>query len=133
MRRLARGRWRSLALAACGEDGGIDAPAACGAAGWSRPVRPADELTISQWPLYVDPGKDGTVAQFEGDTGIDVEYVEDINDNAAFFGKMQPLLADGESGGRSMITVSDWLARRCTTSATSTSSTTRSFPTSRRT
>jgi hypothetical protein len=23
------------------------------------------QLTISQWPLYVDPGKDGTIAEFE--------------------------------------------------------------------
>ena len=96
--------------------------------------KPGDQLTISQWPLYVDPGKDGTVAQFEGDTGIDVNYVEEINDNAEFFGKIQPLLADGESGGREP----DHAQRlagdaRCTTSATSTSSTRRSCRTSRRT
>ena len=98
----------ALALAACGSDGG-DASATSG-----QQLVPAgeagDELTISQWPLYVDPGKDGTVAQFEGDTGIDVAYQEDINDNAAFFAKIQPLLQDGESGGRDTITVSDWLA-----------------------
>jgi spermidine/putrescine transport system substrate-binding protein len=70
------------------------------------------QLTISQWPLYIDPGKNGTIAQFEADTGIDVKYIEDINDNAEFFGKMQPLLSDGESGGRSLITVSDWLAAK---------------------
>jgi spermidine/putrescine transport system substrate-binding protein len=69
-------------------------------------------LTISQWPLYIDPGKHGTVAQFEGATGVSVNWIEDINDNAEYFGKMQPLLARGESGGRSMITVSDWLAKK---------------------
>ena len=74
--------------------------------------KPGDQLTISQWPLYVDPGKDGTIAQFEGDSGIDVKYVEEINDNNEFFGKIQPLLADGESGGRSLITLSDWLATK---------------------
>ena len=100
----------ALALAACGSDGG-DASSTSG-----QQLVPAgeagDELAISQWPLYVDPGKDGTVAQFEGDTGIDVAYQEDINDNAAFFAKIQPLLQDGESGGRDTITVSDWLARQ---------------------
>jgi len=71
-----------------------------------------DQLTISQWPLYVDPGKDGTIAEFEDETGIDVSYIEDINDNSEFFAKLQPLLAKDESGGRSVITVSDWLARK---------------------
>jgi len=41
------------------------------------------ELTISQWPLYIDTGKTGTVAQFEQATGVDVKYIEDINDNAS--------------------------------------------------
>jgi spermidine/putrescine transport system substrate-binding protein len=99
-------------VAACGDsgiEGGATAdvqtvPAAKG--------EPSGEVTISQWPLYVDPGKDGTVAEFEDKTGVDVKWVEDINDNVEFFGKMQPLLAKGESGGRSMITVSDWLARQ---------------------
>ena len=50
------------------------------------------ELTISQWPLYIDPGKKGTIAEFEKATGVDVKYVEEINDNDQFFGKMRPLL-----------------------------------------
>lgn len=70
------------------------------------------KLTISQWPLYIDPGKHGTLAQFEADSGVTVNWVEDINDNAAYLGKMQPLLSRGESGGRSLITVSDWLAKK---------------------
>ena len=96
--------------------------AGCGSGGIGGNTGPATEvdasgpvkgqLTISQWPLYIDPGKNGTVAEFEGKTGVDVKYIEDINDNSEFFGKMQPLLAKGESGGRSMITVSDWLANQ---------------------
>ena len=69
-------------------------------------------LTISQWPLYVDPGPKGTVREFERETGVDVEYLEDINDNVEFFGKMRPMLERGDSGDRSLITVSDWLAAR---------------------
>jgi len=69
-------------------------------------------LTISQWPLYIDPGKGGTLAEFEKATGVDVKWVEDINDNSEFFAKMQPLLSNGDSGGRSLITVSDWLAKK---------------------
>jgi spermidine/putrescine transport system substrate-binding protein len=103
----------ALALGACGSDSGIGG-------GSSKDVQtvpaadgpPSGELTISQWPLYVDPGRDGTVAEFEQKTGIDVKWIEDINDNVQFFGKMQPYFDKGESGGRSMITVSDWLARQ---------------------
>jgi len=69
-------------------------------------------FTFSQWPLYIDPGKNGTVAQFEKDTGIGLKYVEEINDNDQFFGKLRPQLERGDSGGRSMITLSDWLAAR---------------------
>ncbi len=103
----------ALALAACG-DSGEDANAPDTSSGHAMvPTgEPGDELAISQWPLYVDPGKDGTVAQFEQETGIDVSYHEEINDNAEFFAKMQPLLTEGESGGRDSITLSDWLARQ---------------------
>jgi spermidine/putrescine transport system substrate-binding protein len=100
----------ALALAACG-GGELGGDSGSGP-GVVPAGEPGNELTISQWPLYIDPGKDGTVAQFEGDTGIDVKYIEDINDNAEFFGKMQPLLSNGESGGRSLITLSDWLAAK---------------------
>jgi spermidine/putrescine transport system substrate-binding protein len=74
------------------------------------PVR--GKLTISQWPLYIDPGKKGTIAEFEKKSGVDVKYVEDINDNDQFFGKIRPLLERGDTGGRSMIVLSDWLAAR---------------------
>src|SRR3954467_9988411 len=92
--------------AGCGSGGG--------ATGKEGPVVPPGpvkgNLTIAQWPLYIDPGKHGTVAQFEHDTGVSVKWVEEINDNVQFFGKVRPELANGQSGGRSMITVSDWLA-----------------------
>ncbi|MDX6626731.1 MAG: spermidine/putrescine transport system substrate-binding protein [Solirubrobacterales bacterium] len=107
--------WTALLLAliaGCGGSGieaaGNEEPAAEVDAG--GPVE--GKLTISQWPLYIDPGKHGTLAQFEADSGVDVNWVEDINDNAAYLGKMQPLLSRGESGGRSLITVSDWLAKK---------------------
>jgi spermidine/putrescine transport system substrate-binding protein len=100
-----------LLIAGCGssgiEESGDKTAAAVDASG---PVE--GKLTISQWPLYIDPGKHGTLAEFERATGVDVKWVEDINDNAEYFGKMQPLLARGESGGRSLITVSDWLAKK---------------------
>jgi spermidine/putrescine transport system substrate-binding protein len=68
------------------------------------------DLTIAQWPLYIDKGDGNTLDEFEQATGVQVDWNEEINDNLIFFGKMQPLLTEGDSGGRSLITVSDWLA-----------------------
>src|SRR5215208_4293955 len=69
-------------------------------------------LTISNWPGYIDPGKNGTVPEFEKESGVKVKYIEDVNDNNTFFGKMQPLLEQGESGGRSIFVVTDWMAKQ---------------------
>ena len=100
------------AAVGCGGDSGIESTGDSAPAE-TVPAGPVEgEMTIAQWPLFIDPGKDGTIAQFEEDTGVDTEYIEEINDNAQFFGKLQPQLERGESGGRSMITVSDWLAKR---------------------
>jgi spermidine/putrescine transport system substrate-binding protein len=102
----------AFAAAGCGGSSGIggNQTQTAPTADASGPVK--GDLTISQWPLYIDPGKNGTQAEFERNTGVSVNYIEDINDNVEFFGKVQPLLAKGESGGRSLITVSDWLANQ---------------------
>jgi spermidine/putrescine transport system substrate-binding protein len=98
----------SLAIAACG-GGGI------GSSGGNDDVqtvkvsgKPSGDLTISNWPLYIDKQ---TVPDFERATGVSVKYIEDVNDNQEFFSKMQPLLAKGESGGRSIFVVTDWMAK----------------------
>src|SRR5690348_10883541 len=56
-----------LGLAACGGGGGgaNEGETTTAKAG---PVK--GELTISNWPGYIDPGKSGTVAEFEGKTGV---------------------------------------------------------------
>jgi spermidine/putrescine transport system substrate-binding protein len=99
----------SLGLAACGGGSGISG----GSSGSSETVtvqgKPTGDLTISNWPLYIDRQ---TVPDFEAATGVSVKYIEDVNDNAEFFGKMQPLLAEGDSGGRSIFVVTDWMANK---------------------
>jgi spermidine/putrescine transport system substrate-binding protein len=104
----------ALGVAACGDDdtvGGASEEEVQVAE--SGPVE--GELTVSQWPGYIDPGNDknpGTVNEYEQKTGVSVNWIEDINSNLQFFGKMQPLLDQGESGGRDIIVVTDWMARR---------------------
>ena len=101
----------TMGIAACGDDtvggGGNGGEVTTAKSG---PV--SGELMFSNWPGYIDPGPDGTVAEFEGETGVSVDYVEDINSNDAFFGKMQPLLEGGESGGRSLFVVADYMAQQ---------------------
>jgi spermidine/putrescine transport system substrate-binding protein len=100
----------SVVLGACGGDDEVGGPQGEVEVAQGGPVE--GDLTISQWPGYIDPGKDGTVREFEKETGVKVKYIEDINDNVQFFGKMQPLLDQGESGGRSLFVVTDWMAKR---------------------
>ena len=45
---------------------------------------PSGDLTISNWALYIDKK---TIPEFEQSTGINVEYVEDINSYDEFFGE----------------------------------------------
>ncbi len=101
----------ALVLAACGSDsGGIE-----GGTEDAADVQTAEggevsgELTISQWPLYIDKQ---TIPNFEEETGVSVKYIEDINDNEEFLGKLRPQLSQGESGGRSIITPTDWMAEK---------------------
>jgi spermidine/putrescine transport system substrate-binding protein len=100
----------ALVAAACG-GGGIE-----GGGGNSTEAEtvelegtPSGNLTISNWPLYIDKQ---TVPDFEKETGIKVKYIEDVNSNEEFFAKMQPLLSKGESGGRSLFVVTDWMANK---------------------
>jgi spermidine/putrescine transport system substrate-binding protein len=98
-----------LAIAACG-GGGIENSGGGNANVETVKVsgKPSGDLTISNWPLYIDKQ---TVPDFEKATGAKVTYIEDVNDNQEFFSKMQPSLAKGQSGGRSIFVVTDWMAK----------------------
>jgi spermidine/putrescine transport system substrate-binding protein len=76
----------------------------------------AGEVTFGNWPLYIDideeTGDHPTLDNFTAQTGIQVSYQEDINDNSEFFGKIQPDLAAGNSTGYDIITPSDWMVAR---------------------
>jgi spermidine/putrescine transport system substrate-binding protein len=99
----------ALGATACGDDtvGGGGGEVTTAEAG---PVE--GKLTISNWPGYIDPGKNGTVAEFEDETGVKVDYIEDVNENEGFFGKLRPQLQQGQSGGRSLFVVTDWMAKQ---------------------
>ena len=95
-------------LAACGgDDGGSDA------AQTIPKGEIAKNLTFANWPYYMDlKGKDRTLDKFQDKYGTKVKYVEEINDNVEFFGKVRQLYAQGNSGGRDIHVVTDWMASR---------------------
>ena len=72
------------------------------------------KLIISNWPAYIDPihKPDSTVSVFQNQTGISVDYTDDINDNSEFYAKVKNQLAACESIKRDMIIMTDWMAAR---------------------
>ncbi|WP_425828957.1 polyamine ABC transporter substrate-binding protein [Streptomyces fractus] len=75
------------------------------------------KLTWANWPLYIDvddhnPSKRPTLDAFEKQTGIQVKYTEEINDNDEFFGKISPSLMNHQKTDRDLIVISDWMCSR---------------------
>jgi spermidine/putrescine transport system substrate-binding protein len=101
---LRRGAAGGALLALPGALGASDALAAAFGA-------EAGTITISNWPLYIDVNektkKRPSIEQFQKKTGIKVKYIEDVNDNATFFGKIQGPLSRGSSTGRDIIVMTD--------------------------
>ncbi|MER6369812.1 spermidine/putrescine ABC transporter substrate-binding protein [Streptomyces mirabilis] len=75
------------------------------------------KLTWANWPLYIDTDdkdhtKRPTLDAFRKRTGISVDYIEEINDNDEFFGKISPSLMNHQQTGRDLIVISDWMCAR---------------------
>lgn len=71
-------------------------------------------VNFANWPLYIDKAKDKSgeryipsLRQFTKDTGIEVNYSEIIQDNASFFGKLQPQLQAGDDTGWDIIVITN--------------------------
>jgi len=97
-------------LTACGTDP-VTPSGASGGGGGSGTVN------WSNWPLYLDTDEDdenahATLAAFEDASGLEVNYTEDINSNDEFFGKISPQLQAGQSTGRDLVVLTDWMAGR---------------------
>jgi spermidine/putrescine transport system substrate-binding protein len=68
-----------------------------------------DVLNFSNWPFYMDVEgqRHPTLDQFTQQTGIEVNYFEDINSNDEYFAKIQGRLSQGEGIGRDIIVATD--------------------------
>ena len=105
----------SLALSACAPP----KPPAGGPAALELPEdRSAEEKVVqwANWTAYLDTneksGKHPTLEAFREQTGIAVEYSEDIEDNDSYYAKIGPQLRAGQSIDRDIITMTDWMASR---------------------
>ena len=99
-------------LAACGSEtgGGDDG----GSASESKVIPKgeiSDSLYVANWPLYIEEDR-GTLKEFQKKYGTKVKYVEEVNDNTEFFGKVRQQYDRGDSGGRDIHVVTDWMAGR---------------------
>jgi spermidine/putrescine transport system substrate-binding protein len=102
-------------LAACGGDG-IEGQTAAQPGTTSVRRELADRIVIANWPAYIDVSEDEktrpTLEQFTRESGVEVRYIEEVNDNEEWFGKYQAQLAQGDDIGRDIVVLSDWMAAR---------------------
>ncbi|MGH3357040.1 MAG: polyamine ABC transporter substrate-binding protein [Nocardioidaceae bacterium] len=106
-------------LAGCGTEGASQTAQSCQSTDLSKRQK---TLHFSNWPLYIDEAKvkrNGaqqtiypTLERFQKQTGITVEYVTDVNDNAEFFGIVRNQLAACEPTGRDVFVLTDYMAAR---------------------
>jgi spermidine/putrescine transport system substrate-binding protein len=66
-------------------------------------------LDFSNWPFYmdVDGQRHPTLEQFTQETGIRVNYFEDVNSNDEYFATIQGRLRQGQGIGRDIIVATD--------------------------
>lgn len=99
-------------LAACAPSGG----------GGGEAPKPAEDVSAtdktviwSNWPAYIDEDDDGnypTLMRFIEETGIDVEYKVDIDDNNTYYGTIKDQLALGAFTGADTFCLTEWMVAR---------------------
>ena len=71
----------------------------------------AKTLRFSNWTLYIDTNNKKkthpSLVEFQTKYGTHVQYTEDINDNASYFGKIQGPLSRGQSIDRDIVVLTD--------------------------
>jgi spermidine/putrescine transport system substrate-binding protein len=97
-------------LAACGGTSGTEKGGdASKTVTVNHPKTAIGQLNFSNWPLYIDKE---TIKSFDKKYGGQTNYVEDINDNDEFTGKVQEALRRDRSIDRDIAVLTDWMAAR---------------------
>jgi spermidine/putrescine transport system substrate-binding protein len=73
-----------------------------------------DTVNFANWPFYMDQAKDEagdvynpSLALFQEQSGITVNYQDVINSNEEFFGRLRPLLEAGDDTGWDIIVITN--------------------------
>ena len=70
----------------------------------------------ANWTAYLDMNgketKSPTLEAFMEQTGIQVSYTEDVDDNDSYYAKVAPQLRAGQSIDRDIFTLTDWMSGR---------------------
>ena len=75
----------------------------------NHPKTALNTIVFSNWPLYIDKK---VIKDFNKETGAKLKYLEDINDNTEFFGKVRQQLEQGRPIDRDLVALTDWMAAR---------------------
>jgi spermidine/putrescine transport system substrate-binding protein len=107
----------SALLAACGTDPETAPPTEPGGVGspeWWADQEAGDVVNFTNWPAYIDIGKDSegnrtrpSLDLFTKETGIEVVYRANINDNADFYASILPALEAGQDPGHDIIVITN--------------------------
>ena len=96
-------------LAACGGSSSSSSSATTTGGGTASLPK---TITWSNWPLYIDVDEKTkthpTLVAFEKHYGVKVKYLEDVNDNDTFFGKIEGPLSQKQSIGRDIVVLTDY-------------------------
>ncbi len=98
-------------LTGCGIEGTLEAAkkAATPVPTITHPKVPIGDWTFSNWPLYIDKK---VLKAFDKAFGGHVKYVEEINDNDEFYGKVRQQLQQGKPIGRDIVTLTDYMVAK---------------------
>lgn len=113
---------RRAALAGLGGTAAALSLASCAPAANSN-LTPAEDLSDSEkvlvwhnWPAYMDENEDGsaypTLDRFQEQTGIQVDYKIEIDDNDTWYAKVKDQLALGQDIGADVACPTSWLVDR---------------------
>ena len=105
---------RRALIAGAGGIGAAGLLTACGGGGGGSSAE--GTVRWANWTLYLDYDSDAqvypTLEKFIAESGINVDYKEDYNDNDEFWGKVQGQLKLGEDIGYDIVAPTDWMAGR---------------------
>jgi spermidine/putrescine transport system substrate-binding protein len=101
-------------MAACGGSSGGASSGPPASTNVTYPKTVASSWTFANWPEYIDVANHThpSLNLFDKTAKTHTNYIENINDNAQFFGTVKDTLAAGQNIGYDIVTLTDWMASK---------------------